>query len=1136
MSMQNMMEDEKREAIVSHLDKSIFIEAGAGAGKTSLVIERVISLLKGGVLPENIVVITFTNKATEELVRRVHNKVSDLCAKDASKNLSEEEKERLSNALLNLSRMHISTIHGFCTRLLRENALRAKLPMEQSVMEEAANETERNRLFEAWFKHGMKQDLLDELLIVFENVYSAKYEIKAMHTQVLSRCNEDVDIVESDIDTSVDFKSEAKKVFGELYTCIFREVQRRLDYNRKDLAADKLIYSDVGKIFHKCYEINDGVMEYTCTIRQLADLYKAISKKEGIISKRPGLKTKDPKKEKIGDVVEEINFTILSTTEWVNVETLVAKYIRTKAMIVLNAVKQCREYYFIQRNKSRLTNDMLLERTRDLLKNNPELTKQIAKQFQHVFVDEFQDVDHFQAELAMYFYQAGSCVFIVGDPKQSIYRFRGAEPKLYGAVKEHMEKALDAEVYELNRNYRSNANILKWVNDTYRDRFYDPKYHDMEPNPAKATIKTPEKNVLRGVYAMDESYEDVEGEFLGIARLIKAMTNGKIKTDCGPVTYKDIMILTWKTTQFPKLEEALRYAKIPYSVSGNIPLAQYQVLDRYRLLYRYLAKDGDRNLRMEGAYESLVQKACTNPSEREKAKLILDQWDEETKGMDGRQLAGFLLKRIPMLLPKDMEMADNDLVSVRRKLYQMVERITVEDDAASPSCFYHRIASYVSGKQEYDISLNEDTNAVRIMNMHKCKGLEAKIVILADRCSMNPPEAEDYIKTKDENEDLTKREIQDWEYDYYIKDMMPATIEEEGKEEDEAEKLRQLYVITTRAEEAMIFMPFTQKKMGGQVDYMQNVDSQVSEDKGISNVTTVLNSIPRVEDLKSNTSNIRKFDKKQVEVSVSKEQILPCLISLTPSGLEYEEKNKKNEDDVAGVKVAETEENPAEENSVEEPKPEESRPYGNIFGTVMHRAFELLMDYMMSPEYDHVRKAKKVDAKVTDLIPRIITCAITENMEDIRHRYEENWEAEVASFRKYLKEVLENFTENEHILELLSQTKRYETEYEFSYYTDKKELDKDYVALAPYLEKKKIAIDDSQKVYVNGSVDLMLFTEDDRLHIIDYKSDSKGNMTDEEFEEHKTKYDGQLTLYKIAMSRVFKIPKEQIATELYDLY
>ena len=553
-------------------------------------------------------------------------------------------------------------------------------------------------------------------------------------------------------------------------------------------------------------------------------------------------------------------------------------------------------------------------------------------------------------------------------------------------------------------------------------------------------------------------------------------------------------------------------------------------MDRYRLLYRYLAKEGDKRLRDEGAYESLMQKECSKPLDRKKMKSILEKWDEKTEGMDGRQLAGFLLKRLHMIMPRDTLLADNDLVSVRTKLYQMVERISVEDDAASPKSFYHRIDAYVGGKQDYDISLKEDTDAVRIMNMHKCKGLEAKIVILADRSSMDSPESEYYLETINQNEDGSKRDILDWKYRYYVKDMMPADIEEEGETEDEAEKLRQLYVITTRAEEALIIMPYTEKKRGSQLDYMQDVDTKTSEDNGVNDVTSVL-TIPKADDIACANQKIKKFDNKKVEISVSDEQLLPCLVSLTPSGLEHEEKIKKNVEEEATVTLTET-----EESFVEENQPEETRPYGNIFGTVMHRAFELMMDYIMRPEYEKERKAKKLDEAVIDFIPNIITCALAENMEDIRCRYKNCWEEEADTFRKYLSTVLESFAKNEHILDLLSKTKRYETEYEFSYYTNKEELGTDYRMLEPYLEKKNISIEDSQQIYINGSVDLLLFTEDGMLHIIDYKSDSKGKMTDKEFEKHRKKYDGQLTLYRIAMSRVFHILQDKITTELYDLY
>ena len=205
----------------------------------------------------------------------------------------------------------------------------------------------------------------------------------------------------------------------------------------------------------------------------------------------------------------------------------------------------------------------------------------------------------------------------------------------------------------------------------------------------------------------------------------------------------------------------------------------------------------------------------------------------------------------------------------------------------------------------------------------------------------------------------------------------------------------------------------------------------------------------------------------------------------------------------------------------------ERRPKGNIFGTVMHRAFELLMARIM---------VTRNIADVTDKEVRAVAAnAVSDNLMDIKKAFPD-YVAAVDSFGEYLLQVLQKFLRDEEIGRLLAVTECYWTEYDFSYWTDIRELSDAYNVLKPYLDKKKITVAEDQKICITGMVDLLLKTNDGKLHIIDYKSDSKGAESDEEFANHLKKYDGQLALYRIAMSAVFDVPFEDVSAELYSLY
>ena len=125
-------EREIRESIVRDFDNNMFVEAGAGAGKTQLIVDRIIGQLKSGEYePKDIVVITFTNKAANELLERIINGLRDAIYK-----ASDVDKNRLEDALKRIEDMNISTIHSFCYKLLQENCFAAKLPVGITLLEE----------------------------------------------------------------------------------------------------------------------------------------------------------------------------------------------------------------------------------------------------------------------------------------------------------------------------------------------------------------------------------------------------------------------------------------------------------------------------------------------------------------------------------------------------------------------------------------------------------------------------------------------------------------------------------------------------------------------------------------------------------------------------------------------------------------------------------------------------------------------------------------------------------------------------------------------------------------------------------------------------------------------------------------
>ena len=161
------IEDDKRKDIVDNCNSNCMIEAGAGAGKTTIIVDRIINQLKSGsIKASQLVVITFTKAAAGELRDRLSKKLEN-----ALKDASEEEQKNLNDAIENQSLIQVSTIHSFCFRLLKERALDINLPLDVAMLEEYDNAARIDSFFKIWYREQDK----DEMLALSNEFYLRNY-------------------------------------------------------------------------------------------------------------------------------------------------------------------------------------------------------------------------------------------------------------------------------------------------------------------------------------------------------------------------------------------------------------------------------------------------------------------------------------------------------------------------------------------------------------------------------------------------------------------------------------------------------------------------------------------------------------------------------------------------------------------------------------------------------------------------------------------------------------------------------------------------------------------------------------------------------------------------------------------------
>lgn len=198
----------QREYITSHLNESMFVEAGAGAGKTTLIIERIVAQLVAGVKPEEIAAITFTNAAAEELRGRI---VAEVKKRSVSS-------EKLTSVLHNIENMQISTIHSFCATLLKERCFEAGLPIGAKVLEDDDDEIRKGKIFDLWLT-TLNEDELKEMYRVSDTSNKQAKRVVFDNFSKLADVSEYYNIY----GTSEGEVSELKKGFVKEYEDIIEE-------------------------------------------------------------------------------------------------------------------------------------------------------------------------------------------------------------------------------------------------------------------------------------------------------------------------------------------------------------------------------------------------------------------------------------------------------------------------------------------------------------------------------------------------------------------------------------------------------------------------------------------------------------------------------------------------------------------------------------------------------------------------------------------------------------------------------------------------------------------------------------------------------------------------------------------------
>lgn len=754
------------------MGKSLCVTAGAGTGKTFLLSKRYLALLmhlreqKGTATVSEVLALTFTEKAASEMRERIETDIRTLAASAAT----EEECRFWTGILDEFFRSSITTFHGFCASVLREFALDAGLDPGFEILDEMEKQVLTATLIRSVLIRP-PESLYQDCALLFEDVATPE----KMVAELLPKYPE--------------FRHHFPKNDEEMTACIrewrrlmlaaVRERQTVFFSGEAASAVSELI--DLAECYGNC---DDSGAEYLRRIlpalRQLRDDADAEAFCAAVtaVQKANGSKTG----KRLGsrgvfgtdlDRLRESFASLRSATEtvpkgWDHIpgpdDAFSRESIRVIAALGRVTDEVYRRYQQEKQQRGALDFEDLIRMTAEVIEI-PGVLQALQRRFSYILVDEVQDTDPAQSAIIWKIIGAltpsNDAVFIVGDPKQSIYAFRNADICEVNAMQERITAGCGTDPVALDISFRSTKEILGVVNTIFSRLFaetaeaWDVSYDPISVSPARekdaGTVQ-----ILKTI--PDASAPDPLLEARAIAARIRELIASGIMIRDGcvlrPARFGDVAILIETRNNQAMIEHALREAYVPYSIYKSQGFYRSQEIADITQLLSVVAGLGDdialygvlrspyfgipdAELCITGGgsyYGRIIRYAAENPGSRiASAVARLKAWQK----CAGTEPLPEFLRRI--LRESGMHAVYGGLQNGRYVLANLEKLIGIARSQvhrrAMPLPEFVRVLA-TGAEQEIKESVAQidlpEGDAVRIMTVHASKGLEFPIVVLAN--------------------------------------------------------------------------------------------------------------------------------------------------------------------------------------------------------------------------------------------------------------------------------------------------------------------------------------------------------------------------------------------------------------------
>ncbi|MEW6211669.1 MAG: UvrD-helicase domain-containing protein, partial [Acidobacteriota bacterium] len=829
--------DSQLEAVETR-GRRMIVSAGAGSGKTRVLVERFLRLLEENSdwRVSDIVAVTFTEKAAREMVSRIRREIRSRIEKSRSS----EERRRWREHRNALDSARIGTIHSLCSSILRSHPAEAGLDPAFEVMDELEAAALMDQAIERAIADAARDANADAGIEVFSHLSSR--EVSSILRSLIYQGER---------------AARAVSRIGGLSADDIAKFQReQFDQARKDTAL-LIVERDTWKRNAQIVaslRANDPTDKMELVRSEVAALLAGLDEERTIetllaiersIDLRGGSKKKWPSEEALGaireslrDLREAVKGEPLLKLEMNEADEASAEVIAGLARLYAGAREQ---FASLKRQRALLDFNDLEELTERLLTSHEEVCCRYNDPhrglIRALMIDEFQDTSPIQKRILWAIAPRSGELFIIGDAKQSIYRFRGADVTIFHDAREEFNSAGGREV-GMDYCFRTHDRLVDFINHLFPSIFTTESRHDTPYQAMKAARAAAHSNPAVEIHFITQKKDEEESlktadlrqaEARLIARRIKEIISGDeiVHGEDGRLRRAepgDFALLFQASTYFEIYEQALADAGLPYvTTAGRGFYDRQEIVDLSNLL-GFLASPID-NLRLAAALRSPLFALSDETLLRLRRRhgLLWDALGDESTAMtdDERERVEFARKVLTRLRERAGRMSAADLITAAleetgylatlmmlpggERRVANVEKF-IEQARALPRLtlleMVERIEDLKFREAREGEATVEESGAVRIMTVHKAKGLEFPVVWIVD-ASYGGGRDRDLATAHQEFGLAVAVKVDGAEAD----DLQPAFFKMVKLVEaraEQSEKKRLLYVAATRARDLMI--------------------------------------------------------------------------------------------------------------------------------------------------------------------------------------------------------------------------------------------------------------------------------------------------------------------------------------------